>query len=122
MKFKLGYIGVGLMGGPMVKRLTSLGWSVRGYDIVPERSSVRSVAEAVQGADVVLLNLPTNDAVEDAISRLVPVLRAPSWWSTSPPFRSKPAARMPRAYSRRLAAAGSTPLCPAAHPPWQPAH
>jgi len=77
MKFKLGYVGVGLMGGPMVKRLNSLGWQVRGYDIVPERSSVRSVAEAVQGADVVLLNLPTNEAVEDALEKLLPALRAP---------------------------------------------
>ena len=77
MKFKIGYVGVGLMGGPMVKRLSSLGWQVRGYDIVPERSSVRSVAEAVQGADVVLLNLPTNEAVEDALEKLLPALRAP---------------------------------------------
>jgi len=77
MKFPIGYVGVGLMGGPMVKRLTSLGWKVRGYDIVPERSSARSVAEAVQGADVVLLNLPTNEAVEDALEKLIPALRAP---------------------------------------------
>jgi len=66
-KFPLGYVGVGLMGGPMVKRLTALGWSVRGYDIVLERSMVGSAAEAAQGADVVLLNLPTNEAVEDAV-------------------------------------------------------
>ena len=77
MKFPLGYVGVGLMGGPMVKRLTSLGWSVRGYDIVASRSMVGSAAEAAQGADVVLLNLPTNEAVEDALSKLTPVLRAP---------------------------------------------
>ena len=75
MKFPIGYVGVGLMGGPMVKRLTSLGWTVRGYDIVPERSTLRSAAEAAQGADVVLLNLPTNDAVEDALAKLIPVLR-----------------------------------------------
>jgi len=67
MKFPLGYVGVGLMGGPMVKRLTSLGWTVRGYDIVPERSMVGSAAEAARGADVVLLNLPTNEAVEDVV-------------------------------------------------------
>ena len=42
MKFSIGYIGVGLMGGPMVKRLTELGWRVRGYDIVAERSSTMS--------------------------------------------------------------------------------
>jgi 3-hydroxyisobutyrate dehydrogenase-like beta-hydroxyacid dehydrogenase len=79
-KFPLGYIGVGLMGGPMVKRLVSLGWKVRAYDIVPERSTVGSPAEAAQGADVVLLNLPTNDAVEDAVfgeHGLAKTLRAP---------------------------------------------
>jgi 3-hydroxyisobutyrate dehydrogenase-like beta-hydroxyacid dehydrogenase len=77
MKFPLGYVGVGLMGGPMVKRLTGLGWQVRGYDIVPERSTTGSVAEAVKGAAVVLLNLPTNEAVEDVLAKLLPVLRAP---------------------------------------------
>jgi 3-hydroxyisobutyrate dehydrogenase len=67
--FTLGYVGVGLMGGPMVKRLSSLGWQVKGYDIVPERSMAKSAAEAARGADVVLLNLPTNDAVKDAVFR-----------------------------------------------------
>jgi 3-hydroxyisobutyrate dehydrogenase-like beta-hydroxyacid dehydrogenase len=76
-KFPLGYVGVGLMGGPMVKRLARLGWKVRSYDIVPERSTASSVADAVKGADAVLLNLPTNEAVEDALAKLLPVLRAP---------------------------------------------
>jgi 3-hydroxyisobutyrate dehydrogenase len=66
-KFPLGYVGVGLMGGPMTKRLKSLGWTVRGYDIVPERSDVASAGETAHGAEIVLLNLPTNDAVEDAV-------------------------------------------------------
>ena len=77
MKFPLGYIGVGLMGGPMTKRLGSLGWQVRGYDIVAERSSVRSVAEAIQGADVIALNLPTNDAVEEVVGKLLNAAKAP---------------------------------------------
>ena len=77
MKFPLGYIGMGQMGGPMTKRLASLGWQVRGYDVVPERSAVSSPMEAAKGADVVLLNLPTNDAVEDALAKLIPVLRPP---------------------------------------------
>lgn len=79
-RFSLGYIGVGLMGGPMVKRLTALGWQVRAYDIVPERSTVGSAAEAARGADVVALNLPTNDAVEEAVfgaKGLVQAMRAP---------------------------------------------
>src|SRR4051794_35461312 len=65
--FSLGYVGVGLMGGPMSRRLSSLGWQLTSYDIVPERSSTRSAAEAARGADVVLLNLPTNDAVKEAV-------------------------------------------------------
>ena len=77
MKFPLGYIGVGLMGGPMVKRLTARGWQVMAYDIVPERSAVSSVADAVRGADVVLLNLPTNDAVLDLLGKLTPAMKAP---------------------------------------------
>ena len=67
--FTLGYIGVGLMGGPMTKRLASLGWNVRTYDILPERSMTRSAADAARGVDLVLLNLPTNDAVKDAMFR-----------------------------------------------------
>jgi 3-hydroxyisobutyrate dehydrogenase len=77
MKFPLGYIGAGLMGGPMVRRLGSLGWQVKAYDIVPARSMVASVAEAVRGADVVVLNLPTNEAVEDVLKKLISVLHAP---------------------------------------------
>lgn len=79
-KFPLGYVGVGLMGGPMVKRLTSLGWQVRAYDIVPERSGVASVSDAARGADVVLLNLPTNDAVHETVfgkEGLIHCVRAP---------------------------------------------
>src|SRR3989442_1926376 len=69
----LGYVGVGLMGLPMVSRLVSLGWRVRAYDIDPERvvasgaQPSTSAADAARGADVVLLNLPTNHAVEDAV-------------------------------------------------------
>ena len=76
-KFPLGYIGVGLMGGPMVKRLTGLGWQVRAYDIVAERSGVSSPAEAVKGAEVVLLNLPTHEAVEEVLKELLLHMRPP---------------------------------------------
>jgi len=73
---KLGYVGVGLMGGPMVQRLCGLGWRVRAYDIVAARCDdaraagaeiASSAADAARGADVVLLNLPTIDAVEQAM-------------------------------------------------------
>ncbi len=75
-KLRLGYIGAGLMGLPMVKRLASLKYAIRAYDIVPEKiaaavaagaAAASSPADAVQGADLVLLNLPTTDAVEQAV-------------------------------------------------------
>jgi 3-hydroxyisobutyrate dehydrogenase-like beta-hydroxyacid dehydrogenase len=71
-KLKIGYVGVGLMGGPMVKRLLSLGYAVRGFDIVPDKvaaagaAPAASPADAATGADLVLLNLPTTEAVEAA--------------------------------------------------------
>ena len=74
--FTIGYVGVGLMGGPMSKRLAELGWQVTAYDIAPDRlaaarsagvRTVGSAAEAARAGDVVLLNLPTNDAVKDAV-------------------------------------------------------
>jgi len=75
-KLRLGYIGVGLMGLPMVKRLAPLGYAIRAYDIVPAHvaaaaaagaTAARSPADVVQGADLVLLNLPTTDAVEQVV-------------------------------------------------------
>jgi 3-hydroxyisobutyrate dehydrogenase len=75
-KMKLGYVGVGLMGLPMAKRLLSLGYAVRAYDIAPVQlaaagaagaAAASSAADAVQGADLVLINLPTPEAVEAAV-------------------------------------------------------
>ncbi|MFM1988576.1 MAG: hypothetical protein RJA99_1533 [Pseudomonadota bacterium] len=72
----LGYVGAGLMGGPMVARLVARGWCVRVHDIVPERVAAAvaagalaaaSPADAARGAALVLLNLPTTDAVERAV-------------------------------------------------------
>ena len=75
-KLRLGYVGVGLMGLPMVKRLAPLGYAIRAYDIAPAQgaaaaaagaTAAASPADVVQGADLVLLNLPTTDAVEQAV-------------------------------------------------------
>ncbi len=73
---RLGYVGVGLMGLPMVKRLLSLGHEVAAYDILPEKTeaaraagarAAQSPGDAARGADFVLLNLPTTEAVEQAV-------------------------------------------------------
>lgn len=85
----LGYVGIGLMGLPMAQRLAGLGWRVRAYDIVEARVAAAaaagvgiaaSPADAARGADVVLLNLPTNDAVAEALfgaQGLAGAMRAP---------------------------------------------
>ena len=70
---KLGYVGIGLMGLPMAKHLLSKGHSVVAYDIVPGKALAArakvadSPAGACAGVDAVLLNLPTNEAVEEAV-------------------------------------------------------
>jgi 3-hydroxyisobutyrate dehydrogenase len=88
-KLSLGYVGIGLMGLPMAQRLAGLGWRVRAYDIVAARltaattagvTAAASPADAARGADVVLLNLPTNDAVEEVLfgaQGLAAAMRAP---------------------------------------------
>ena len=86
---RIGYVGVGLMGTPMVKRLVELGYPVAAYDVLPRQcdaaraagaSVADSAAAAARDADFVLLNLPTTDAVEAAAfgdSGVAGVLRPP---------------------------------------------
>jgi 3-hydroxyisobutyrate dehydrogenase len=68
-------IGIGLMGLPMTKRLLGLGYRVTVFDIASVRLDearaagakvAASAADTVPGADLVLLNLPTAAAVQDA--------------------------------------------------------
>ena len=75
-KPRLGYVGVGLMGLPMVKHLVPRGYAIKAFDIVPAQIAAAraagaqpadSPADAAAGADFVLLNLPTNEAVEQAV-------------------------------------------------------
>ena len=73
---RIGYVGIGLMGLPMVKRLVSLGYSVAVYDLVGKQvdaaraagaQGASSAAETVRDSDVIMLNLTTTDAVEQAV-------------------------------------------------------
>ena len=75
-KPRIGYVGIGLMGLPMVRRLLERGYPVTVHDIVDDRSRLAeaagatvaaSAAEVVPEADLVLLNLPTTDAVGEAV-------------------------------------------------------
>lgn len=72
-RLRLAYIGVGLMGGPMVARLAALGYQLRVFDADASRQAAAVTSGAVgatspkdcaTGADFVLLNLPSQAAVE----------------------------------------------------------
>jgi 3-hydroxyisobutyrate dehydrogenase len=71
----IAYVGVGLMGLPMTKRLLGLDYRVTAFDVAAAQLEAAReagalvaahAADAVFGADLVLLNLPTAAAVQDA--------------------------------------------------------
>ena len=76
MKPRLGYLGLGLMGGAMTRHLVTRGYDVIGYDPVPEKCAAAAAngvriaqhpRDVTQGTDFILLNLPTTEAVAAAI-------------------------------------------------------
>ncbi len=76
MAEKIGFIGVGIMGGPMVKNLIKAGYAVTAYDVVPAAlesvsqagASVGASARAVAQANpVVITMLPDSPDVEVAV-------------------------------------------------------
>ena len=76
MASTIGYVGAGLMGGPMVKWLLGHGFAVQVFDISAQRLEDAAAAGAsvktspsgvVEGAELVALNLPSTQAVEQAV-------------------------------------------------------
>lgn len=67
---KVGFVGLGNMGGRMTSRLTGAGIPVLGYDPVPGRAEATgagpaaSVADVARSADIILLSLPDSRVVE----------------------------------------------------------
>jgi 2-hydroxy-3-oxopropionate reductase len=73
---KTGFIGLGIMGAPMAGHLVAAGHEVTGYDVVPagvERLVAAggrggsSVAEAIDGAELVVTMLPADEHVEQVV-------------------------------------------------------
>lgn len=71
----VGFIGLGRMGAPMVRRLVAGGVAVRGYDAAPAAvkqladtiTPVDDPAAAAAGVAVVILMLPDSNAVEQVV-------------------------------------------------------
>ena len=68
-KATVGFIGLGNMGAPMSRRLVEAGYDVRAFDVSPEArtharesgaTDVETAAGAADGADIVILMLPTS--------------------------------------------------------------
>ena len=73
----LGFLGLGVMGGPMARNLVKAGYPVIGFDTDERRlgkfaaeggKPAMSAPEAARGGDVVLLSLPTGDVVREVVS------------------------------------------------------
>jgi 2-hydroxy-3-oxopropionate reductase len=73
---KIAFIGLGIMGGPMSGHLAAAGHDVSGFDVSAEAVArlvaaggigASSVADATEGADVVITMLPNHPHVEDVV-------------------------------------------------------
>ena len=70
---RVGFIGLGNMGGRMTRRLAGAGYKVLGYDPVAGKAAAAgaipadSVAAAVTGSDCVLMSLPDSSVIEPVV-------------------------------------------------------
>jgi 3-hydroxyisobutyrate dehydrogenase len=70
---RIGFVGLGNMGGRMTRRIVDGGTAVIGYDVRPEIVSAAGaepapdVAAVVAAADIVLLSLPDSAVVESVV-------------------------------------------------------
>jgi 3-hydroxyisobutyrate dehydrogenase len=70
---RIGFIGLGNMGGRMARRLVDAGIPVLGYDTDPKRAAAAgaqaaaTIREVVAGSDVVLMSLPDSKVVEAVV-------------------------------------------------------
>lgn len=77
MSRTIAFIGLGIMGLPMAKNLLAAGFSVVGCNRSPERAeqlaeaggrAAGSIAEAVQGADVIITMVPDSPDVREVLT------------------------------------------------------
>lgn len=113
-KPRIAYVGIGLMGLPMVRRLLERGYRIRVHDIVAAQCEAAraagaevaaSAADCMQDADLVVTNLPTPDAVEAAVfgaAGLAAAMRAPQLLIDFSTIKVEQG----RDFAARLAAAG----------------
>ncbi|MEM7112105.1 MAG: NAD(P)-dependent oxidoreductase [Chloroflexota bacterium] len=86
---KIGYIGLGNMGGPMVVNLVRAGYEVVAFDLVPSKIDAVVAKGAMAGesgeavaaqADVLFTSLPEPRHVKTAVPPLLQVMKPGSIW------------------------------------------
>jgi 3-hydroxyisobutyrate dehydrogenase len=77
---KIGFIGLGNMGGPMAANLAKAGFSVAGFDTadvsIEGVSKAPTAAEAATDADVVITMLPNGAILRAVADQIIPVMKS----------------------------------------------
>ncbi|WP_050930910.1 3-hydroxyisobutyrate dehydrogenase [Aestuariivita boseongensis] len=77
---KIGFIGLGNMGGPMAANLAKAGHEVSGFDMakvdVEGVTLAASAEDAAKGADVVITMLPNGQILRSVAAQIIPVMQA----------------------------------------------
>ena len=75
---KIGFIGLGNMGGPMAANLAAAGHVVTGFDVAGTTAdgvqNVSSAVEAANGADVVITMLPNGAILRSVANEVIPAM------------------------------------------------
>ena len=80
---KIGFIGLGNMGTPMVKRLVASGHDITGYDVKEsamaalsevKMSFSKDILTAAREQDVVITMLPNGEALIKVVEAIIPVM------------------------------------------------
>lgn len=76
---KIGFIGLGNMGGPMAANLAAAGHEVTGFDTTAPMpagvTAAASAAEAATGADVVITMLPNGQILRAVAEQVIPAMQ-----------------------------------------------
>ena len=76
---KIGFVGLGNMGGPMARNLAAAGHQVSGFDpVAADMDGIRpvtSAADAAEGADVVITMLPNGQILRSVAAQVIPAMR-----------------------------------------------
>jgi len=79
-QMKIGFIGMGNMGGPMAANLAKAGHAVTGFDVVAQSPEVvaaaGSAAQAAADADIVITMLPNGEILRRVAGQIIPEMKA----------------------------------------------